>query len=277
MSRPAHIPNDRFLIIIGAMKSGTTSLFDYIAQHDAICPSVIKEPEYFSAHQNHKAVLARYEDLWAFDPQRHRYVLEASTGYTRPNEVGAAHAIRDYGLSPKFIYIVRDPLRRIESHYNYMKKMNKDGWRYAIDSEYLIETSNYYRQAEKFAEVFGRDNLFVVKFEDWVSGDERCLAELWNFLELDAQAAVGLPEKNVTAAIPSRSYRKLRKWLLTDWLRELPQPVKDAVRTVDRRIFRDQPERLSAGQEERIRERLAPDMARFAETYGVDVASWGFR
>jgi hypothetical protein len=265
-------------MIIGAMKSGTTSLFDYLAQHDAICAASIKEPEYFSMHQQHKTALAHYEDIWRFDPQRHRYALEASVGYTKSNERGAAHAIRQYGLSPKFIYIVRDPLSRIESHYNYMKKMSKGDWQFSIDDEHLIETSNYYRQAEKFAKEFGRNNLLAVKFEDWVSGDEGCLADLWHFLELEAAAAAtSPPETNVTTAIPSRSYRTLRKWLPTDWLSQLPQPVKDAVRTLDRRLVRDQPKRLSPVQKEKIHERLAPDMRAFAEVYGVDVASWGFR
>ena len=35
---------DHFAFIIGAMKSGTTSLFEILSQHPQVCPSKIKEP-----------------------------------------------------------------------------------------------------------------------------------------------------------------------------------------------------------------------------------------
>src|SRR5579864_1872053 len=80
----AKIPNDAYVIIIGAMKCGTSSLFNYLASHPAICKCVTKEPEFFSAHQLHRRKgVAAYEHLWSFDPDVHLYALEASTGYTK--------------------------------------------------------------------------------------------------------------------------------------------------------------------------------------------------
>ena len=58
--------------------------------------------------------VARYEDLWDFDPDRHRYAMEASTGYTKWGERGAAEQIHAYGLRPKLVYVIRDPFERIE-------------------------------------------------------------------------------------------------------------------------------------------------------------------
>ena len=82
--------NDAYVMIIGAMKCGTSSLYEYLIEHPQICPCAIKEPEFFSACQPHgydangrrvKDHIARYDDLWAFDAARHRYALEASTGH----------------------------------------------------------------------------------------------------------------------------------------------------------------------------------------------------
>jgi|GEM_PF-6934210 tRNA A37 threonylcarbamoyladenosine biosynthesis protein TsaE len=35
------------IMIIGAMKSGTTNLFRSLAQHSKICPCEVKEPRFF--------------------------------------------------------------------------------------------------------------------------------------------------------------------------------------------------------------------------------------
>ena len=114
----AAIDPDKFLLIIGSAKSGTSSLFRYLSEHPAVCPSVTKEPEYFSEHQMHPRPVRRYEDLWPdFDPAVHRYALEGSTGYTKwPVENGVAERMRAYGIRPRLVYLVRDPVERIESH-----------------------------------------------------------------------------------------------------------------------------------------------------------------
>ena len=49
-----------FAIIIGAMKSGTTSLFDLLSQHPEVAGSRSKEPDFFGSHQNPSASLDRY-------------------------------------------------------------------------------------------------------------------------------------------------------------------------------------------------------------------------
>ena len=118
--RVSEIPGDRYALIIGAMKCATTSLFAYLAEHPAIAPATVKEPEFFSKHQGHRVDVARYEALFDFDPDRHRYAMEASTGYTKHGERGAAAAMHAYGIRPRLVYVVRDPFARIESHYNFM-------------------------------------------------------------------------------------------------------------------------------------------------------------
>ncbi|MFC4258675.1 hypothetical protein ACFOZ5_06455 [Marinobacter lacisalsi] len=80
---PGVIPRDRYLLIIGAMKCGTSSLYDYLCGHPDLCPALTKEPEYFSSHQRHGVNVGRYEQLWTFDSRFHQYAMEASTGYAK--------------------------------------------------------------------------------------------------------------------------------------------------------------------------------------------------
>ncbi len=75
-------PPTRFGLIIGAMKSGTTSLFELLAQHPQISASAEKEPSFFNRDSDDDE-WRRYTDLWRWDPSRHLIALEASTSYSK--------------------------------------------------------------------------------------------------------------------------------------------------------------------------------------------------
>ncbi|MDP6909848.1 MAG: hypothetical protein QF371_10095, partial [Flavobacteriales bacterium] len=66
------------VIIIGAMKCGTSSLYAYLVKHPAICGCKVKEPDYFSSDTE-----AAYLDLFPELNEGHKYVLDASTSYTK--------------------------------------------------------------------------------------------------------------------------------------------------------------------------------------------------
>jgi hypothetical protein len=270
------IPRDRFLLIIGAMKCGTTSLFDHLAQHPAICASAVKEPEYFSGFQPSAPVPPSYEALWDFDPMRHRWAMEASTGYTRSIRADAPGAIRDYGLRPRLVYVVREPFARIESHYNMMTQISSR-WSDRIDDRHLVDTSRYFMHAERFTAVFGREALLVMRFEDLVRGDRAAFARLFDFLEIAPMAITPeLPRRNVTAEIPSPARRRLHQVIPHHWRRRVPPALKTPVRVLDHVLKRTGKAKLTAAQRERIKELLADDMRALHEVYGIDTTAWGF-
>lgn len=132
------------VMLIGAMKSGTTTLYNLLIQHPEICGCVSKEPEYFSQKMGYaRFKKGRYEELFDMDNSKHKFILDASTGYTKyPSEIGVANRIKEYGLNPFFIYIVRDPLERIVSHYNFMK--SDKNWKGKMTSPHLVHVSMYY-------------------------------------------------------------------------------------------------------------------------------------
>ena len=112
----------RHLLLIGAQKCGTSSLFHLLVTHPDILPSTKKEPEFFSRSQGHrKNDILEYTDLWpGRDKVPGAYLLEASTGYTKyPEEIGVAQRIFEADIDPHFIYVTRDPFKRIESHFNW--------------------------------------------------------------------------------------------------------------------------------------------------------------
>src|SRR5690606_22291180 len=155
-------------MIIGAMKAGTSSLFRLLQAHPSICPAQSKEPEFFSQRQGHAFRVQRYEDLFDVDHGVHRLCLEASTGYTKyPEEVGVPRRIKEYGLNPRFIYLVRNPVARIVSHLNYAH-INNYAW--ASDhlfGLYAVTFSMYYTQLSEYLGSFpDRDQYFIADFDD---------------------------------------------------------------------------------------------------------------
>jgi hypothetical protein len=77
------MPIARFAIIIGAMKSGTTSLFEYLAGHPMLAPCREKEPDFFARDERWRRGRSWYEGLWRPAPPADGFALEASTSYTK--------------------------------------------------------------------------------------------------------------------------------------------------------------------------------------------------
>lgn len=272
-SRPP-IPAERYALIIGSMKCATTSLFAYLAEHPEIAPSIVKEPEYFSRHQGHRHPVGRYEDLWPdFDPGRHRYAMEGSTGYTKFFERGAAATIAAYGIRPKLLYIVRNPFDRIESHYNFM--LQDPAWRFGITDPSLVQTSNYWLFADEFARTFGRENLAVLEYETLSRDPRAAVNAACDFLGLSRLETLAAPEaRNVTELPRSDLERRLRR-LLPGLGGGAPEALKAPVRRVLAALRPDK-SKLTAAERARVKAALAPDMARFGAGFGIDVGKWGF-
>lgn len=112
----------RFCIILGAAKAGTTSLFNYLAQHPEILPCGNKEPNFFSKYYDKG--YDWYLSLWNNDTIENKLLLEATVNYTNSPSfpdvsTNMLEFHRNYHVPMKFIYIMREPIERIESHYSY--------------------------------------------------------------------------------------------------------------------------------------------------------------
>ena len=100
------------LFIIGSMKSGTTSLHNYLSYNPEIYMSEEKEPGYFVKELAQDKGIDWYLSL--FDKAENvKYAGESSTHYTKlPTFSGVAERIHEFSPSAKLLYIMRDPIRR---------------------------------------------------------------------------------------------------------------------------------------------------------------------
>lgn len=117
------LPN---LIIAGAPKAGTTSLFWYLAQHPQICPSDVKEVSYFSPLNNPELKLEPIEEYARhfehYDGQP--VVMEASPSYALGGQ-RVVDAITHVLDAPRVIISLRDPVERFWSAYTFQRSRGR--------------------------------------------------------------------------------------------------------------------------------------------------------
>lgn len=94
------------IFVIGAMKSGTTSIFNQLKNNPEICFPEKKEPGYFCDKMGNKEYKkGSFSDLYDLNVN-HKFIFDGSTNYTKFHaESKVPKNIYEAGLRPKFIYI----------------------------------------------------------------------------------------------------------------------------------------------------------------------------
>ena len=174
-------------LVIGAMKCGTTTLTAELSRHPEIFTPPSKEPETLIRFGDDlDRIRADYRSLFAAAP-RASLLGEASTAYTkRPIYEGVAErAAALCGNHLKVIYMVRDPVARILSHYNHeynSGKENRTIERAVAENPIYIEYSRYEYQLEPWISKFPKGSVFVLHLEHYQADPNAALVELQNFL-----------------------------------------------------------------------------------------------
>ena len=257
------------------MKAATTSVYAYLENHPEICPAITKEPEFFTDNTEHGVTVQSYEELWEYEKLKHKYVVEASTGYTKyPSVKDVPEKIAAYGLKPKFIYIVRNPFDRIESHYNFMQ--HNEHWKNAIEDEHLINTSDYYLQLEQYMEFFSKEDFLILDFDDFKREPTSVMKSVYDFLGLDDSCHPDVFYKENTTHVASTIERKLRTIKLHKLFRKAPKGMQSFFKSILKKISTKEKQKLTEEQRSFIHARLENNMTQFQKKWGVDVSKWGF-
>jgi hypothetical protein len=114
------LPADH-LIVGGTIKGATSSLFGYLCAHPEVCGSSIKETFFFSHAYTgcREADLARYSRYFDRRPSE-KVLVEASPNYLAYKE-NVAPRIRDLLPDAKLLFVLRDPVDRLYSHFHFAK------------------------------------------------------------------------------------------------------------------------------------------------------------
>ncbi|MAF66339.1 MAG: hypothetical protein CMJ84_11870 [Planctomycetes bacterium] len=156
----------RFMVI-GAQKSGTTALFEYLSAHPDVAPPTTKEINYFLCGTLHARGLEYYHSHFPAPDPGHpsRVTFEASPNYLTSAE--APGRIRDYDPRMKLLCLLRDPVPRAFSAWQMYRRWTKRNpdwffeWIYECDRE--IGRDRYVRRGPCFGEDFEADMRFELE------------------------------------------------------------------------------------------------------------------
>lgn len=228
--------------IVGAAKSGTTSLYKYLNQHPDVFFPNVKEPHYYATVKSSNKSMSRkpksgreyhdknidskedYLNLYKYSKGQ-KILADASPSYLWDKE--AAKRIYKDNPEAKILIVIRNPVLRTHSHFlmdlktgvqreeNIIKAINKD----LINPEKIwggahlyIELSLYFEQIKRYLEVFGRESVKVIVYEDLFSNIEQGLVEILNFLGIEDNSLKGIDVKtqhNVYSVPRNNFYRKI--------------------------------------------------------------------
>ncbi|MBK5287410.1 MAG: sulfotransferase domain-containing protein [Acidimicrobiia bacterium] len=216
-------------IIAGVNKAGTTSLFVSLSEHPDVVPSAVKESRYFlPARYGHPLEpVSAWDALFAAADRPVR--LEATPSYFYGGS-DVANAMQMTLTNPKIVLVLREPVARAISFFEYQKirlRLPQDLGieAYLASADALADADFANPDNEKYMavrggryadwlpewwEVLGRDGVKIVWFDDLVADGAAVLHDVatWLGLEPDRLSDAGLRSENRTT--PFRNARLQR-------------------------------------------------------------------
>lgn len=293
--------------VIGAARCGTTSLYHYLKQHPDIFLPDIKELNHFSQVESlepgdyeppkegveyHTKILKDFDNYWEqFQKAKaHQKKGDISPSYLwKPK---SAQRIYNYNPKAKIIVTLRNPIHRAFSHYLMNVAVGyetHESFKDALEGEkktiwgggnLYLEWSSYYEGLKAFIDYFGRENILLLVFEDWIKNKEGMLSELFTFLEVSTEVPIDLEEQ----FNQKKGYKHLKT---LNFFRNpnLKQPLKKLIpqQWIDTlKDFLFQPkeieETLSPEMQTRLQKEFQEEVRKLDELTGIPLSEkWGFK
>ena len=242
------------LFLIGAMKSGTSSLHRYLGDHPDIFMSVEKkEPAYFVDEITFYNTEAEYLELFQ-QGSNAKFVGESSTAYTKlPTFRDVPERLAEFCPDARLLYLMRDPIKRAVSHYwhhfqaGYKPGMPRESETremkdaFAHDERY-VAYSDYAQQLKPYFENFDRSQIMAITTEELSSDTVGVMNRVYQWLGVDDTIEIESHRKKFHAT-PETVKRPI--WWLT---RVRESAAWELTRKVVPKGFRQMAARISEGR-----------------------------
>lgn len=186
------LPN---FLIVGAQKSGTTTLYDILDMHPEVNMSKTKEINFFTSDQKFEKGLNYYSTFFKEPKDEHQITGEASPGYM--NNLYIPKLIKNKLGDIKIVMMLRDPIKRAYSQYwDNRRHLSESLTESEIIDKYLTDAYSskskgyfsrgvYIRYIEEYLKYFKRSDIHIIIFEELIDNPKNELKKLYNFLKID--------------------------------------------------------------------------------------------
>ena len=216
-------------LIIGAMKSGTTALYQYLSQHPQVYMSSVKEPNFFAFEGEQLDFRAPFDreginrvsitDLRAYHSlfegvAEEKAIGEASHWYLyNPKAPGR---IRHHVPDAKLIAVLRDPAERAYSDFMHFVRDGHEpftDFARALQEEetrrragwamgHYVARGFYHAQLKRYYDAFDGDQIRVYLYEDLNADPAGVLQDVFRFLEVDKTFELDLTLRPNVSGVP---------------------------------------------------------------------------
>ncbi|MDH3729075.1 MAG: sulfotransferase domain-containing protein [Myxococcales bacterium] len=283
-------------LLIGAQKSGTTSLWKHIVAHPQTYLPATKEVEFFSDSQRFERGLDWYWQTYFEDAPPHACKGEATTQYMMfPQVPGRIH---DAFPEVKLLALLRNPIDRAYSHYRMTAMRGHESRSFeeciaalqsASGADAPIDLHHDYLRLGEYGRILGnyllrfeRQQFCLVFTEDLEADPVTLIRKVYQFLEIDPDFCPDNIEKrfNVSGDQPVPALSELVRRVVGKARR---LPLLNRVISQDRyeafkfwtrtelKVNTSPTAGPNATMRALLRAHFAPDVARLRRNFGVDI------
>jgi hypothetical protein len=308
---PSPLGKSPFFFLVGAPRCGTTALTDYLSQHPDIFMAK-KEMHHFGSdlcfgpqfyRRDRSAYLAEF-DGWGGQAR----AGEASVWYLFSKK--AAAEIQAFSPDSRIIIMLRNPADLLSSLYNVFRCDGNEHlatFREALAAEndrragrrigrctYLSQGLVYHEvacfteQVRRYFDLFGRERVHVILYDDFAAKTTRAYGEVLDFLGVDStRVPESFPVINGNVSAKTVRSSLIRNVLSDPLVRgtaialssRLPRPVLSALQHVEVRLTQMNHRHVErALVDENLQEQLridfTPEVERLSELLGRDLTYW---
>ena len=227
---------------VGVAKAGTTTLHDLLSLQDNISLPHRKETNYFSfgiqgrpaftgpldnSSVNEPTVTSFEEYISEFENKPECLYGEICPSYYLD---GAAANIYAHNADAKIIILLREPVDRTYSNYQHLVR---DGREHTSFEDALADESNrlalgwewfwglkrnslYYKFVKEYVDLFGKENVQILFFEEFVKDQERHVKAVLDFIGLDPNSAKHEEFNSNKSGVVSGKWKFLHRVLLSE-------------------------------------------------------------
>lgn len=274
--------NDSFpdFIVVGAMRSGTTTLYHMLRQHPEIGMSRMKETDYFVRTMNYPLGPKWYRNQF---PGDFRIYGEVSPNYSKNDLfMGVPKRIADVAPKARIIFLARDPVKRFVSHYMFswhmgLAQVTPDELLDSDNGRHMLQCSRYASQVRSYLEHFPREQVLLLDFDELKSDPQGLLNTVTDFLgvsRIEYEASGTRNERSEIAAMPSTIQRLWRSRMFRRLDPLISRGMRDTARKLLTRKKRAPDPVITADIRARAAELLKDDAAEFRQLSGLEFKSW---
>jgi hypothetical protein len=295
-------------LVIGAAKSGTTSLYRYLQQHPQVYCSPKKEPSFFAFMGEKPSPagpgdLELYDRMVVWDPREYERLFAAAAEAKAIGEFSnlylyvpeAAERIHRELPSVRLIALLRNPVDRAFSSYLHLRRDGREscdtfeealqaeeeriqaGWEYLW---HYTRAGYYYTQLKRYWDRFPADQIAVFPFDEFRSRPDVVLRKVLSFLQVDSEVEIDTSMQYNISGTP--------RFKALHGLLSRPNPIKQLAHEFTSRSFRirvgnrlarwnltrSARPQMAEGTRRYLQELFSEDVIRLQELTGLDLSRW---